>query len=138
MINMSFLDRLFGSSPSPKELIDEDIKSMLLTEETRDEETPCTENDKEDIHEENDSDIYVISVDGVPEVYSKDLKTAQKTMWSLARHLFLNSSANNYTVPTYVQVSDVELRVFGYSKYFLLSYETELYRITINSISETH
>lgn len=136
---MSFLYRLFGSSPSPKDLIDEDIKSMLLTEETRDEETSYKKNDKDDkdIHKEDDSDIYVISVDGVPEVYSKDLNTAQKTMWSLARHLFLNSSANNYTVPTYVQVSDVELRVFGYSKYFLLSYETELYRITINSISET-
>jgi hypothetical protein len=81
------------------------------------------------------SDLYVVTVNDYPRLYVKDEKSASDKMWSTIRLLsgreFLNGWRTNY-----VQISDTELHLFGSYKFFLISYDQILQRVSYSRVKE--
>lgn len=82
-----------------------------------------------------DSDLFVVSIDDVPKFYVKDEKEASKKIWNVAHSLaskeFLSGFRTNY-----VQISDKEIHILRRYRFFLISYDEVIYRITYSKIKE--
>ena len=81
------------------------------------------------------SDLHVISVDGVPKFYVQSDATASQRMWEVTRSLSMTRMSNNYRTQ-FVQVSDNELHIIGSYRFFLISYDQVLHRVTYEKVSE--
>lgn len=81
------------------------------------------------------SDLYVISVDGVPNCYVKDEEIARKRIWDLAR---LYSSRKNFNgwQTSFVKISHNELHILGSYRLFLIAYDKVLRRLSYEKIKE--
>ena len=78
----------------------------------------------------SDKNIYVVSVNGRPLYYNKDLIDARRLMWSVARRITRNLFlTGNYNVRISPETND-ELQVFSASKFAIISYERLEHTIT--------
>jgi hypothetical protein len=81
------------------------------------------------------SNLYVISIDGVSRFYVKDESTASEKMWDIARRLSGTQFLSGYRT-AFLKISNNELHLVGYYRFFLVSYETVLHRISYSIIQE--
>jgi len=81
------------------------------------------------------SDLYTICVNDVPICYVKDEKTAIKRMWDLARIQTFDSNCSGWRT-NLVQVHQNELHILGSYKFFIVSYDQVLKRISYNRVQE--
>ena len=110
---------------------DETIPDETVPDETTEESDclcdnfPLTEN----------SDLYVVSVDGRPRFYVKDEKAAHEKMWNIARHLSRTQFFAGYKT-NFLRIRENELHLLGSYRFFLIAYDTTLHRITYNRVQE--
>lgn len=81
------------------------------------------------------SDLYVVSVNGIPQFYVRDAKTASEKMWDSARILSGKEFFTGYRT-NYLQVSETELHLLGSYRFFLIAYDTVLHRISYSKVQE--
>ena len=81
------------------------------------------------------SNLYVISIDGISRFYVKDESTASEKMWDIARRLSGTQFLSGYRT-AFLKISNNELHLVGYYRFFLVSYETVLHRISYSIIQE--
>ena len=81
----------------------------------------------------DNSDLFVISIDGIPKFYVKDEKTASEKMWYFTRILSFKHFSSGYR-SNYVQISEKELHIIGSFRFFLLAYDQVIHRITYSKI----
>ena len=81
------------------------------------------------------SNLYVISIDGISRFYVKDESTASEKMWDIARRLSVTQFLSGYRT-AFLKISNNELHLVGYYRFFLISYETVLHRISYSIIQE--
>ena len=74
------------------------------------------------------SDLYAISVDGVPICYVKDEETARNRTWELAR-LYLSRKTLSGWQTRFVKISRNELHLLGSYRFFLIAYDKVLLRV---------
>ena len=81
------------------------------------------------------SNLYVISIDGISRFYVKDESTASEKMWDIARRLSVTQFLSGYRT-AFLKISNNELHLVGYYRFFLVSYETVFHRISYSIIQE--
>ena len=81
------------------------------------------------------SDLFVISIDGIPKFYVKDEKSAREKMWSISRSFSHEKFLCGYNT-NYVKISSTELHIIGSYRLFLMAYEQTLHRIKYSRIKE--
>ena len=80
------------------------------------------------------SESYVIIIDGEPKCYTKDVESANKIMWDMARYYkYLNLEYN-----TYIRECDTSMHIqlVGSRKFWAVSYDKILLNISIRVIRE--
>lgn len=122
----------------------EDEKNTKENEEDEDEE-------EEDVQEENESvknliqkypelvleentQKYVITVNGVPQCYTQTLENARNCMWNLAR-----LEKNNHTeYQCFIQEMDNpnDIHLIGYNRFYIISYSRTLINLSVRSVLE--
>jgi hypothetical protein len=96
-------------------------------------------NDKEEVVSHGgfvfteNSDLYVVCVDGYPSFYVKDKKIASEKMWELAHHL---SSQNLDRNVNCVRINNNELHLISNFKMFIISYDNILHRVSYTKVKE--
>ena len=65
------------------------------------------------------SNLYVISIDGISRFYVKDESTASEKMWDIARRLSVTQFLSGYRT-AFLKISDNELHLVGYYRFFLI------------------
>ena len=80
------------------------------------------------------SDLYVISVEGKPFCYVKDVETANDKMWSIIREY----SFNNFSDWMWksIKITDNGLELMGSYKFFIISYSQKLFSISYSKVME--
>ena len=81
------------------------------------------------------SDLYAISVDGVPICYVKDEENARNRMWDLAI-LYLYRKTLNGWQSRFVKIGRNELHLLGSYRFFLIAYDKVLLRVSYAKIRE--
>lgn len=81
------------------------------------------------------SDLYVVTVDGSPRFYVKDEKTASDKMWEVARRLSSTQFFAGYRT-SFLRIRENELRLLGSFRFFLIAYDTTLHRISYSRVQE--
>ena len=81
------------------------------------------------------SDLYTICVDSVPICYVKDEESAHKRMWDLARIQTFDNQCSGWRT-NLVEVRQNELHILGSYKFFVVSYDQVLKRISYNRVLE--
>lgn len=85
--------------------------------------------------EKDNNDLYAISVDGLPLYYVKDEETAHKHMWDIARLYSYKKTISGWQT-SFVKISCNELHLVGRCKFFLISYDQVLRRVSYTKIRE--
>lgn len=83
----------------------------------------------------DNSDLYIVSVNGLPRFYVKDEKTASDKMWELSRKLASTEFFAGYRT-NLLRISNKEIHLLGSYRFFLIAYDTILHRISYSRISE--
>lgn len=81
------------------------------------------------------SGLYTICIDGVPICYVKDEESARKRMWDLARIQTFDTQCYGWRT-NLVEVRQNELHILGSYKFFVVSYDQVLKRISYNRVLE--
>lgn len=81
------------------------------------------------------SDLYAISVDGVPFCYVKDEETASRRMWDITRQFSAENVLSGWRT-SFVKVRKNELHLLGSYKFFLIAYDQVLRRVSYSRIRE--
>jgi len=106
----------------------------------KEEENSEEENSEEEINLDSftfteNSDLYTICIDGVPICYVKDEESARKRMWDLARIQTFDTQFYGWRT-NLVEVRQNELHILGSYKFFIVSYDQVLKRISYNRVLE--
>lgn len=91
--------------------------------------------DLESFNYTDNSSLYVVSLDGVPQFYVKDKKVASDKMWGLTRLLSLEKISSGYRT-NYLKVGDNQLNLVGSYRFFLLAYDQILHSVSYHKIKE--
>jgi hypothetical protein len=115
--------------------IEEDNEDNI-EEDNEDEEDEDDEDDIDiDLNFTENSELYIVSVNNSPSFYVKDLKTAKDKMWEVSKCLLNEEYLKGYR--TYnLRISDNEIHIIGNHRFFLISYDQILHRISYNKIKE--
>ena len=118
---------------------DEDEEDNEDNEDEEDnEDNEDNEDDEEydiDLNFTENSELYIVSVNNSPSFYVKDLKTAKDKMWEVSKCLLNEEYLKGYR--TYnLRISDNEIHIIGNHRFFLISYDQILHRISYNKIKE--
>jgi hypothetical protein len=81
------------------------------------------------------SGLYVISIDGVPRFYVKDVVSASDKIWDISRRLMGDQFFTGYN-STFIKLSENEIHIIGSFRLFLIAYDTVLHRISYSKIEE--
>ena len=81
------------------------------------------------------SDLYVVSIDDTPRFYVKDDVTASKKMWEVTRSLSNTNFFTGYKT-NLLKISNNELHLLGRDRFFLVSYDTILHRVSYSKVQE--
>ena len=81
------------------------------------------------------SDLYVVCVNGIPKFYVQSVETAITKMWDVARMLSLNHISLGYRT-NFVKIGENELHLLGSYRFFILAYDTFLDRISYSKVQE--
>jgi len=81
------------------------------------------------------SELYVVSVDGSPKFYVNNEKSAFDKMWEVTRLLSSKYVFDGYKTQ-FIEVKDNELHILGSYRFFIIAYDQILNRITYNKISQ--
>ena len=129
---------------SNEESLNNDLKDKNKNDSSSDSETDSSSEDECE-NEDNctetffnytdNSDLFVVSVDGIPKFYVKDEKEASDKMWSLARLLSGEKFCSGYRT-NYVEISPTELHIMGSYRFFLIAYDQKIHSITYSKIRE--
>jgi len=130
--------------PEDFECSDENIKENIpvsSSEEDDNEEEENTENDnvcvgkRNIISLQNNTNNFIVSVDGVPQFYTRTLESARNYMWQFARFrkARINSIYNSYIRE---QDDPNSIQIVGAYRNSVLSCDRVLYRMEIHEISE--
>ena len=113
-----------------------------LEEDTTEEESSSSDDEEEPeksilnpLSFTENSNLYVISIDGISRFYVKDESTASEKMWDIACRLSGTQFLSGYRT-AFLKISNNELHLVGYYRFFLISYETVLHRISYSIIQE--
>jgi hypothetical protein len=122
---------------------DKDTNKNTDTNNT-DDDSDDSDDDSDDSDDDNinscfsfteNSNLFVISANGQPKFYVQDEKTAIENMWNVAKLLSVESFCSGYRT-SFVKFSPTEIHIIGTYRFFLLSYDRILYRITYSKIKE--
>ena len=83
----------------------------------------------------NNSELYVVSVDGQPKLYVKNEQLAKEKMWYIARELSGHKFLAGYRTE-FIKIGDNELHLLGNYRFFIMSYDIVLHRIQYSKINE--
>ena len=103
--------------------------------------TENVEDEDEDSEDElgytftENSELYAITVDGVPFCYVKDEESASQLMWDITRQFSVENCLSGWRT-SFVKVSKNELHLLGSYKFFLIAYDQVLRRISYSLIRE--
>ena len=120
-LNNSLKESTSSSPDSEEEVADDDVSSDECF-------GSC-------FHYTENSDLFAVSVDGIPKFYVKDEKEASEKMWSLTRLLSGQKFCAGYRT-NYVQISPNELHIVGSYRFFVIAYDQTLHRISYSKIRE--
>ena len=81
------------------------------------------------------SDLYIVSIDGQPKFYVKDKTTAHEKMWEVARKLSSTQFFAGYNT-NFLSIRENELHLLGSYRFFLIAYDTILHRISYSHVQE--
>lgn len=81
-----------------------------------------------------DTQKYVISVDGVPQCYTETLDSARECMWNLARLEKNNQTEYQCFIREMENPNDIQL--VGYHKFYLVAYNRTLIHLTVRRVLE--
>jgi hypothetical protein len=111
-------------------------KEESLDEESEDEDDEETEvlNNFPTLILKQDSEKYVITMDGIPQCYTTTIEDARKRMWEFARLRKMHE--HNYR--SYIREGSTQnhISVIGYQKFYAISYDRILSELSINKIQE--
>ena len=81
-----------------------------------------------------DSEKYVITMDGIPQCYTTTIEDARKRMWEFARL----RKFHEYNYRSYIREGSTQnhISVIGYQKFYAISYDRVLSELSINKIQE--
>ena len=81
-----------------------------------------------------DSEKYVITMDGIPQCYTTNIEDARKRMWEFARLRKLHE----YNYRSYIREGSTQnsVSVIGFQKFYAISYDRVLSELSINKIQE--
>lgn len=81
-----------------------------------------------------DSEKYVITMDGIPQCYTTNIEDARKRMWEFAR--LRRFHEHNYR--SYIREGSTQnsVSVIGFQKFYAISYDRILSELSINKIQE--
>ena len=80
--------------------------------------------------------LFVVSIDKSPTFYFKDEKTASKKMWDVASKLSYDQFASGYKT-NYIKIGTHELHIVGSYRFYLVSYEKILHRVSYHRVKNT-
>jgi hypothetical protein len=83
------------------------------------------------------SDIFVVLKDSIPQFYLQNHASALKSMWGLAR-FYKSKWCNNYNVYIREGQNSDKIEVFGYYKFFIVAYERFITSFEIKSVKELY
>ena len=121
------------------------VENVENVENTSDDNSSEEENDDEVVDElinslepfsfTENSDLYVVSIDDTPSFYVKDDVTASKKMWEVTRSLSNTNFFRGYKT-NLLKISNNELHLLGRYRFFLVSYDTILHRVSYSKVQE--
>lgn len=91
------------------------------------------ENEPDKLSLTNDSELYVICVDNIPQYYVQSEKLAKERMWDTSR--LLSSKMIGYHI-NYMNIAENELHLIGAYSFFLVQYDRVLHRISYHIVNE--
>jgi hypothetical protein len=146
-LNNSLKESTSSSESGEEEVADDDVTSSDVDDDvtSSDVDDDVTSSDADTsasdecfgscFHYTENSDLFAVSVDGIPKFYVKDEKEASEKMWSLTRLLSGQKFCAGYRT-NYVQISPNELHIVGSYRFFVIAYDQTLHRISYSKIRE--
>jgi len=126
--------------PREENISDEEIDLLDEREERNDEEMSDLDDDTESDNSQNplyrlvtkeDRDVYVVTIDGIPQFYTETIDIARETMWAMARM----HRDNMYDC--YVREINLdEIELVGSYRFYVVAYERVLRRFGVHKVSE--
>ena len=86
-------------------------------------------------HLVDNSDVFVILKDLIPQFYLQNRNNARKSMWDTAR-FYRAQWCNDYNVYIREGVNADKIQIYGYYKFFIFSYERLITSFEIKSVKE--
>lgn len=82
--------------------------------------------------EKNDTDLFVLTVDGTPQCYTQTLEHARQRLWDFARM----RQFSDYHYNSYIREGNGgnDIYVVGYHKFYLVSYERVRCHLSVRRI----
>ena len=145
---VSFLEGAVDNLEKSVTCLDYDHEINESSDHNRENDSDSSENDSSE-NEEGDvlstliqplsftenSELYVVSVDGLPKFYVKDIKAAHEKMWNIARQLASCRFLGGYNT-NFLKIGENELHLIGSFRFFVIAYDTTLNRITCSRVQE--
>jgi hypothetical protein len=83
----------------------------------------------------SDSKLYTVSIDRIPKFYVKDEQSAIEKIWELSRNLSSEHFLDGY-ITNIIKFKYNEIHIVGSYRFYLISYDSILSRISYSKITE--
>lgn len=132
---------VFDSKPENTLEKDSDSELNSSSDSESDEDYSDSESDEESDSLRSDSldmvdnsELYVISIDDIPQFYVQSEELAKERMWDTARLVYLKLFGNFNA--QFINIKDNELHITGKFRFFFFSYDSVLHRLKYHKIKE--
>jgi hypothetical protein len=83
----------------------------------------------------SNSKLYTVSIDRIPKFYVKDEQSAIDKIWEISRDLSSKHFLDGY-ITNIIKIKDNEIHIVGSYRFYLISYDSILNRISYSKITE--
>lgn len=83
----------------------------------------------------SNSNLYTVSIDRIPKFYVKDEQSAIEKIWELSQNLSSKHFLDGY-ITNIVKIKHNEIHIVGSYRFYLISYDSILNRISYSKITE--
>ena len=81
------------------------------------------------------SELYVVSVDGLPQFYVKDEHTAERKMWEVTRLLSARHVLDGHHTQ-FLKINNNELHILSSYRFFLIAYDQIIHKVSYHRVKE--
>jgi hypothetical protein len=86
-------------------------------------------------HYTDNSQLYTVSIDNIPTFYTKDEQSAIEKIWEVSKELSSKHFLDGY-ITNIIKFKYNEIHIVGSYKFYLISYDSILNRISYSKITE--